>query len=1098
MAFSSNSQSSPTMASTTTPPPSPRSVSPPYLDASRLSLPLSASGAPYELGRGTFGVVYAALLDAACPVAVKVLRVAPGATSSTHPLRDASSRHGAVAARQFRREVRRYAALRGVKGVARFYGMAPPTAKTDLFVTERLWGGSLRDAFKQGPFDPASTLRVATAVATALAELHRIGYTHGDIKPANILFSDPLSRSGGAVTEGVKVKLVDFGLSRSFGPGTSDSSDDDESVWSFSSRTSVPARVEDDRAAASFLGPLDARGTPAYLSPEAWCGSKALADREVAEKADVYALAMLLFELETGTIPWANLSEWGIFVAVCNQAERPAWPAAPERVPGLRALAERCWPHDHRTRLSCQQVADEVLRLRAANGFVVSAGAETDRAFPTPVHSSPRLPGDTTPLVSYISNLDNAQLSTPAAAAQQGQSVPRASTADDVALRNKAVHDGRVMRTRNKELNAEQDAVSHEHGQVLQGSFVEAANKDDLLPNRKTPHLAPQAAVEVDEIEVVARSAAVAHPRALPERLRRDATSAMDNATLTAGDAGAEEMPRQVSGEQLSIDDASTNGGYDPDTLSQPNFQLSSAGTIGTLISVQNNPPSMAQDGASLEEQGGDGAAHTDEFVSSGQQRQAEEEPISNTRTDITVPESVRSLNYAFKTQVMNNDCSALCKALRDNERNPRGATRTLEALCVLLENDKDNCEYFVDQGAMRTVSSVISRYGSTDSRLCKSACLIVYRMAACQSTKAEAELRTTGACEIVLNSIRWHPANLPVVQNAACAINILCCASQALCSIVLALGGADCALRVLARGSKSFGRDVPVASAGLEVIGLISKSVSGVETLAKNEAVQKILECCDIFRDERIDRHCLGILYSLTRHEAGQDKILSTPRSMTVISALMERIRVGPNPCPKLKIICDVLSALADVREAKRSMARIAFLSSFAGEEVVQGIESCANQNTNEHDVVDVILIISGFKCFRSISTLGEDVCGALQMSKVFEVTRTVLERFPTEKRIALEAILFLNSILKELRGISSGAHLDIVFEVLTQLQDRWLDDPQLLHSIEEAKKIVREASNGEENRWMTNVPSEESPVVEEQHRSMRLFMRKKQGKNR
>lgn len=1097
MASSSNSRSSPTMASTTTPPPSPRSVSPPYLDASRLSLPLSAGGAPYELGRGTFGVVYAALLDAACPVAVKVLRLAPGATSSTHPLRDASSRHGAVAARQFRREVRRYAALRGVKGVARFYGVAPPTANTDLFVTERLWGGSLRDALKRGLFDPASTLRIANAVATALAELHRIGYTHGDIKPANVLFSEPLSLSGGAVTEGIKVKLVDFGLSRSFALGASDSSDDEESVWSFSSRASVPARVDDDRAAASFLGPLDARGTPTYLSPEAWCGSKALADRDVAEKADVYALAMLLFELETGTIPWANLSEWGIFVAVCNQAERPAWPAAPERVPGLRAIAERCWPQDHRARLSCQQVADEVLRLRVTNGYVASAGTETDKAFPSFVHSSPRLPGYTTPLVSYISTLDDAQLSTPAAAAaQQGRAVLRARTADDVTFRSEDVGDGRAVETR-QELDAEQDVVPHEHGEVLLGSSVEAANKDDLLPSGKTPQLAPLEVVEVDEIEVVYRSASTARPRVLRERLERDTPGAMGATTMSARDAGAEQLPRQVSGEQLSTDDASTNGGYDVDTLSQPNFQQSSVGTSGTLGSVQNNPPPMAQDGASLEEQGVE-AAQTGDFVPSGQQGQAEQEPISNARTDITVPESVRSLNYAYKTQVMNNDCSALCKTLGENERNPRDATRTLEALCVLLENDEDNCEYFVDQGAMRTVSSIISRYGCTDSRLCKSACLIVYRMAACQSTKAEAELRTTGSCEIVLNSIRWHPANLPVVQNAACAINILCRASQALCSIVLALGGADCALRVLARGSKSFGRDVPVASAGLEVVGLISKSASGVETLAESEAVQKVLECCDIFRDERIDRHCLGILYSMTRHVAGQDKILSTSGSMTVISALIERTRVGPDPCPKLKIACDIVSALADVREAKRPMARNAFLSSFAGEEVVLGIESCANQNTNEHDVADVILIISGFECFRSMSTLGQDVCGALQMTKVFEVTRTVLDQFPTEKRIAREAILFLNSILKELRGISFGAHLDIVFEVLVQLQDRWRDDPQLLHSIEEAKKIVREASNGEDSRWMANLPSEEAPEVDERRRSVRLFMRRKPGKNR
>lgn len=1139
------------MASTTPPP------APPYIDLSRLLLPLSPSGTPHQLGRGNFGVVYAALLDAASPVAVKVLRVPPARPSSPNPLHDASSRHGAVAARHFRREVKRYAALRGVKGVARFYGVAPPTASVDLFVTERLSGGTLRDALKQGSLDPSSSLRVGNALATALAELHRLGYTHGDVKPANVLFSEPISHTTRTVTEGIKVKLIDFGLSRSFATGSSDSSDDEDSVVSFSSRASAPPRVNDDHAIASFLGPLDARGTPAFLSPEAWCGAKALSDRSVAEKADVYALAMVLFQLETGTTPWVDLSEWGIFVAVCNHGERPPWPDGPDRIPGLRALAERCWVQDHRERLTCQQIADELVRLRFANGYIGTSGAEPETLFPPSVPNSPIVPGITTPLVSYISALEDASLSPPAindVPDEKGRAVARASTSDPVAFRNSisAVSESASdVRDGENDDDLDKSALG-DHENFVGRPDMEAANEHNLLHNEEVRQSAssqrqdevaatadvPRTTVsdpvrqfqddyvrgaasamdaapmsnpkddsqasnhqvdqvgQVDNAEIASRSAGAVQAQQLLGRRPHQTEFVMGDKPSSAkpDDVVADQIVHHVLGEQLSVDEVSTSGGYEADTLSQRDIQQNSASTTGLLGATQNNPAiqnivSEARD-EELSPQSG-------EFTHPIRS-QEEFEPASDGKTDITVPESVRSLNYAFKNEVMSNNCTGLCKALGDNVRNPRRATRILEALCVLLENDQENCELFVDRSGMRIVSSIISRYGSTDNRLCKSACLIVYRMAACQSTKAETELRTTGACEIVLNAIRWHPANLPVVQNAACAINILCRASAALCSIVLALGGADCALRVLARGSKSFGRDVPVASAGLEVIGLIAKSASGVETLAENDAVQKVLECCDIMKDERIDRHCLGILFSLTRHGIGQDKILSTTGSMTIVYALIERIRESPDPCPKLKIACDVISALADVPEAKRQVARNAFLSSYAGEAVVLGVETCAELSTDANDFSDIVLIISGFECFRSLSTLGQDVCGALQMARVFEVTRTILDRFPSERRIATEALLFLHSILRELRGISFGAHLDIVFEVLVQLQERWREDFQMLRSIDEAKRIVREATNGEESRWMENVTSEESAEPEIQHRSSLRLFRRKPVKNR
>lgn len=53
--------------------------------------------------------------------------------------------------------------------------------------------------------------QIAHQLATALYYIHSFGIAHRDIKPENILMKDN--------TENSEVKLVDFGLSKTFGPG---------------------------------------------------------------------------------------------------------------------------------------------------------------------------------------------------------------------------------------------------------------------------------------------------------------------------------------------------------------------------------------------------------------------------------------------------------------------------------------------------------------------------------------------------------------------------------------------------------------------------------------------------------------------------------------------------------------------------------------------------------------------------------------------------------------------------------------------------------------------------------------------------------------
>jgi tetratricopeptide (TPR) repeat protein len=98
--------------------------------------------------------------------------------------------------------------------------------------------------------------RIAAQMADALTHVHRQGMVHRDIKPANIL----LSAEGDAI-------LADFGIARSLSQ-------------------------ERQTASGAVLG------TPAYIAPEQAQG------QPVDHRADVYALAVVVYEMLAGRPPF--------------------------------------------------------------------------------------------------------------------------------------------------------------------------------------------------------------------------------------------------------------------------------------------------------------------------------------------------------------------------------------------------------------------------------------------------------------------------------------------------------------------------------------------------------------------------------------------------------------------------------------------------------------------------------------------------------------------------------------------------------------------------------------------------------------------------
>jgi serine/threonine-protein kinase len=140
---------------------------------------------------------------------------------------------------------------------------------------------------REGALDPATTLDLLRQTAFALAEAHRVGVVHRDVKPGNIL----VRRDG-------SVKITDFGIAWSAG--------------------SVPL---------TRTGQVI--GTPQYLSPEQAQGHLA------TPASDVYALGLVGYECLTGHSAFAGDNP--VTIALKQLREQPE-PLPAELPPSLRTL----------------------------------------------------------------------------------------------------------------------------------------------------------------------------------------------------------------------------------------------------------------------------------------------------------------------------------------------------------------------------------------------------------------------------------------------------------------------------------------------------------------------------------------------------------------------------------------------------------------------------------------------------------------------------------------------------------------------------------------------------------------------------------------
>ncbi|HEX7705288.1 MAG TPA: protein kinase [Thermoanaerobaculia bacterium] len=238
------------------------------------------------LGRGGMGEVYEGFDETLQRrVALKSIR--------------ADRRIDASARNRFLREARMLSQL-DHPGICRIYDYVQGE-QSDLLVLELIEGKTLRSA-SHDPIEFREKLRIATAVAGALAAAHRLGIVHRDLKPDNVM----LTSEGG-------VKVLDFGLARVTATmqqelegqdpeEQTEIEDPDAEDDAGDGQTIVRRRTPSPRALlfGSETRVGDTVGTPAYMSPEQARGEN------LTTASDMYSFGLLLQSLFSGTDPYEH------------------------------------------------------------------------------------------------------------------------------------------------------------------------------------------------------------------------------------------------------------------------------------------------------------------------------------------------------------------------------------------------------------------------------------------------------------------------------------------------------------------------------------------------------------------------------------------------------------------------------------------------------------------------------------------------------------------------------------------------------------------------------------------------------------------------
>ena len=205
------------------------------------------------------------------------------------------------------------------------------------FITmELVEGETLVQRVRPGGLPLDELLAIAVPLAEALAAAHANGIAHRDLKPANVM----LGRDG-------RLKVVDFGIAK-------------------------PDRnLAGERAQLTGAGLV--LGTPAYMAPEQLKGEA------IDQRVDLFAFGVLLYELATGTRPFAGSSDADVVSAILRDSPPPLQRQRSDLPAHLQDILSACLQKDPAKRSESAAAVARALAALRVGGMATPPAAPAAR-----------------------------------------------------------------------------------------------------------------------------------------------------------------------------------------------------------------------------------------------------------------------------------------------------------------------------------------------------------------------------------------------------------------------------------------------------------------------------------------------------------------------------------------------------------------------------------------------------------------------------------------------------------------------------------------------------------------------------------------------